>query len=58
MRFRDLFAGDAEVGEEFRRAVPTRGLKGSSTFSNYTHPEPRFYALLTEGASEMELALE
>jgi hypothetical protein len=29
----------------------------SSTFRNYTHSEPRFCALLTEGASEVELAL-
>jgi hypothetical protein len=26
-------------------------------FRNYTHSEPRFRALLTEGDSEMELAL-
>ena len=39
------------------RAAPTRGLKRSSTFPNYTHSEPRFRALLTDAASEMELAL-
>jgi hypothetical protein len=33
------------------------GLKQSSTFRNYTHSEPRFRALLTKGASELELAL-
>ena len=27
----------------------------SSTFRNYTQSEPRFRALLTEGASEVEL---
>ncbi len=32
-------------------------LSGSSTFRTYTHSEPRFRALLTEGASEVELAL-
>jgi hypothetical protein len=35
-----------------RNTWPTasmRGLKRSSTFRNYTHSEPRFCALLTEG---------
>jgi hypothetical protein len=55
---RVLLAGNAEAKEqEYRRAVPTRGLKRSSTFRNYTHPELRFRAYLTKGASEMELAL-
>jgi hypothetical protein len=55
---RVLLAGDAEAREEeYRRAAHTRGLKRSSTFRNYTHSEPRFHALLTEGASEIELAL-
>jgi hypothetical protein len=39
------------------RAVSTRGLKRWLTFQNYTHFEPRFRALLTEGAPEVELAL-
>ena len=55
---RILLAGDAEAREEdYRRAAPTRGLKRSSTFQNYTHSEPRFRALLTKGASELKLAL-
>jgi hypothetical protein len=33
------------------------GLKWSSTFRNYTPPEPRFRALLIEEASEVELVL-
>jgi hypothetical protein len=37
--------------------VRTRDLKRSSTFRNYTHSEPMFRALLTEGASEVKLAL-
>ena len=43
----DVLDGDAEVGEEFRQAVHLRGLK--------TDSESRFRALLTEGASEVEL---
>jgi hypothetical protein len=39
------------------RAVHARGLKRSSTFRNYIQSEPRFHALLTEGASEVKLAL-
>ena len=55
---RVLLAGDAEAREEVhRRAVRTRGTKRSSTFRNYTHSAPRFRALLTEAASEVELAL-
>jgi hypothetical protein len=30
----------------------------SSTFRNYIHSEPRFRALLTGGALELELALD
>jgi len=53
---RVLLAGDAEAGRSAWRAVTTRGLKRSSTFRNYTHSEPRFRALLTEGATrQMEL---
>jgi hypothetical protein len=29
------------------------GGKSSSTFRNYTHSEPRFRALLTEGGAEL-----
>ncbi len=39
------------------RTAPTRGLKRSSTFRNYTHSEPRFRALLSEDEAEMKLAL-
>jgi hypothetical protein len=46
---RALLAGDAEARESTWPADPTRGLKRSSTFRNYTHSEPRFRALLTEG---------
>jgi hypothetical protein len=35
--------------------VPTQGLKRSSTFQNYTQPEPRFRVLLAEGASKVTL---
>jgi hypothetical protein len=40
------------------RAAPTRGLKRSSTYRNYTHSETRFRALLlTEGgAQSLELS--
>jgi hypothetical protein len=53
-----LLAGDAEPREEeYSQAVRARGLKLSSTFRNYTHSEPRFCVLLTEGASELELGV-
>ena len=48
---RVLFAVDAEAREEYRRAAPTRALKRSSTFRNYTHSGPRFRAPLTEGSA-------
>jgi antibiotic biosynthesis monooxygenase (ABM) superfamily enzyme len=54
---RVLLAGDAEAREEHRQAVRTRGLEWWLTFPNYTHSEPRFHARLSEGASEIELAL-
>jgi hypothetical protein len=45
-------ARDAEAKEEeYMGSGPTRGLKGSSTFRNYTRSEPRFRALLTEDPS-------
>jgi hypothetical protein len=53
---RVLLAGDAEAREEHRQAVRTRGLEWWLTFRNYTHSEPTFRAVLTGGASEMELA--
>jgi hypothetical protein len=44
-------ASDAKARkEEHRRAVRTRGLKRSSTFRNYTQPEPRFRVLLAGDA--------
>jgi hypothetical protein len=53
-----LLAGDAEAREEeYMAGGPTPGLLPSSTFPNYTHSEPRFHALVTEGASEVKLAL-
>ena len=55
---RVLLAGDAEAREEeYMGSGATRGLKRSSTFRNYTHSEPRFRALLTEGMHELDLAL-
>ncbi len=48
---------DGKVGEKPGRALHARDLTRSSTFRNYTHSEPRFRALLTEGASEMKLVL-
>jgi hypothetical protein len=57
MPVRVILANDAEAREEQRRAVRTRGLERSSTFRNYTHSEPRFRALVTEEASEIEVAL-
>jgi hypothetical protein len=55
---RVLLAGDAAVREEeYRRAVPTRGLKQSSKFETTKQPELHFRTLLTEGASEMEVML-
>ena len=54
---RILLAGDAEAREEHRQGARARDLKRSSKFRNYTHSELRFCALLTEGASEVELAL-
>jgi hypothetical protein len=56
---RVLLVGDAETREEecISRTARTRGFKRSSTFRNYTHSEPRFRALLTEGgAQRVELA--
>jgi hypothetical protein len=52
-----LLAGDTEVREEYMASGPTRGLKRSSTFRNYTQSATGFRALLAEGASEVELAL-
>jgi hypothetical protein len=53
-----LLVDDADAKEEDTwRAARTRGLEWSLTFRNYTHSEPRFCALLTEGASEVKLAL-
>jgi hypothetical protein len=54
---RIVLGGDAEAREEHRRAVRTRGLKRSSTIESTKGPELQFHALLTEGASEVELAL-
>jgi antibiotic biosynthesis monooxygenase (ABM) superfamily enzyme len=54
---RVLLAGDAEAREEHRQAVRTRGLEWWLTFPNYTHSEPRFRALLTEEAPEVEVGL-
>ncbi len=51
-----LLACDAEARGMASSPVK-RGLKQSSTFRNYIHSEPRFRALLTEGASQVELAL-
>jgi hypothetical protein len=51
---RVLLADDAEAREEeHRRTVRTRGLEWSSTIRNYTHFEPRFRALLTEGSAKV-----
>jgi hypothetical protein len=55
VRFRGLLAGDAEAGEEYVAGDPYTGPLSSSTFRNYTHPEPRFRALLTGGVSKMTL---
>jgi hypothetical protein len=52
-----LLAGDAEAREEYRRAAPTRALKWWSKFQTTKHSEPHFRLLLTEGASEVALAL-
>jgi hypothetical protein len=50
---RVLLAGDAEArGRSTWRVVHTLGLKRSSTFRNYTHSEPRFRALLTDGEEQ------
>jgi hypothetical protein len=54
---RVLLAGDAVAREEYSPAALTRDLKRSSRFRNYIHSEPRFRALLTKGASEIEQAL-
>ncbi len=45
---RVLLTGDAEAREDHIAKGAARGLKRPSTFRNYTHPEPRFRALLTE----------
>jgi hypothetical protein len=37
-------------------AICTRGLTRWKTFRNYTHSEPWFRALLTEGGERLELA--
>jgi hypothetical protein len=47
----------AEAREETAQRFVHEALSGPSTFRNYTHSEPRFRALLTEGASEVKLAL-
>jgi hypothetical protein len=54
---RVLLAGDTEVGRRHTwRTSPTRGLKRSSTFRNYTHSELRFRTLLTEdGPQQIDL---
>jgi hypothetical protein len=54
---RVLLTGDAEAREEYIAKGPIWGLSLSSTFRNYTHSEPRFRALLTEGGNgRLELA--
>jgi len=50
---RVLLAGDAEGREEHRQAVRTRGLEWWLTFPKYTHSEPRFRALLTQGDAQV-----
>jgi hypothetical protein len=53
-----LLAGDAEGREEeYMASGPSPVPSRSSTSRNYTRSEPRFRALLTDAASEMELAL-
>jgi hypothetical protein len=54
---RVLLPGDTETREEHRQAVLTRSLKRPSTFRNSMHSEPRFRALLTEGAPEAKPGL-
>ncbi len=55
---RVLLVGDAEAREEeYRQAVPTRGLKRLSKFETTKHPELRFRALLNEEVPEVELML-
>jgi hypothetical protein len=47
---RILLAGDAEANEEeYMANGPYIGPSRSSKFRNYTHSEPRFRTLLTEG---------
>jgi len=51
-------AGDAEArGEEYMAAEPYTGSLIVHQRLETTHPEPRFRALLTGGACEVELAL-
>ncbi len=52
-----VHVGDVEARESMWRAVRTRGLKRSSKFETTKSSDLRFRALLTEGASEVELAL-
>jgi hypothetical protein len=53
-----LLACDAEAREEeYMASGPYTGLSRSSTFPKYSHSEPKFRALLTGGASKVELAL-
>jgi hypothetical protein len=54
---RVLLPGDTETREEHRQAALTRSLKRPLTFRNTMHSEPRFRALLTEGAPEAKPAL-
>jgi hypothetical protein len=51
-----LLAGDAE-GRVTRQVVHARGLKRLSRFETTKQSQLRFRARLTEGASEVELAL-
>jgi hypothetical protein len=46
-----------KLGKSTRLKVRTRGPTRSITFQNYTHSEPRFRALLTDGGSGLGLAM-
>jgi hypothetical protein len=50
--------GTGKVGIAQDPEHKTQVRYSSSTFRNYTHSEPRFHALLTERASEVELVLK
>jgi hypothetical protein len=55
---RVLLAGEIEVREEYMAGIPTRGLKRLSRFESTKSSDLRFRALLADGTSEVELALD